>query len=226
VNHVQVAQAARTVLQIWFEIVCAVFETVVAVFLFQQLAFDEAARIEARMKQALKRLEQLLVSPQHAGFEQRGFDGDVIVGLACALLRGAYAVADFESYIPAALHPDFEARTQLRVGFVRNEQQHVHVGGRKQFVAAIAAHGREAGPFGQQYLAKPAQHFVDVAGVALQVMLRIRARAKFGSQYFTPLSQLLAQRGQYGGCPGRHAQAAWAMKSGGSGLSADVVSTS
>ena len=222
VNHVQIAQAARAVLEVGFELVGAVVEAGVARLLLGEFAVEKVLRAEACLEAAFEFLEQRTAAPQESRFEQIGLDRDVGVGLADAGLDGTHAVADFQPDVPACLHPAFQRGPLSAGGLVRQQQQHVHVRTGEQFVAPVAADGGKAEAGGQREPdADFRQHAVHQGGVARQVVggdgfFKI-GRSQRRAAGFEPLAQIGERR---------DAHAAWRTRSGIAGVPAETVSTS
>ena len=220
VDGVQVAQAARAVLQVGLELVGAVVEARVARLLLGQLAVEEMLGVEACLEAAAEFVEQARGAAHVARLQQIGFHRDV-GGLGQAGVDRAHAVADLQPDVPAGLHPGLQRGLLVGRGIVRQQQQHVHVGTGKQFAAPVAADGGEAETGGQGEPGREfGQHAVDQRGVAGQVVgggFFEKGRGQFGAARFEPLAKVGERLGTH---------AAWRMRSGTAGVPADTVSTS
>jgi hypothetical protein len=126
-DGVQVAQTARTVLEIGLQLVSAVVESLVACVLLGELAVEKTPRIEARLETAAELCKQALIAPQIACLEQVGLDRDVLARLAHAGVDAAHAVADFQADVPAGLHPALQCSLLGAVRIIRQQQQNVDV---------------------------------------------------------------------------------------------------
>ena len=146
-QHVQVAQAAGTVLEVGFEVVAGVAEARVPLRLFAHLGLEEGACRphplgRDRILQALLRSR---ASSQRAGFDQGGEHGLVCGGLGA--LRGrTRGLAGLQPGIPQQGEEARKTRLLrvLRIAFGQHQQ--VDVGMREQFAAAVAADREQGKP--------------------------------------------------------------------------------
>ena len=131
-------------------------------------------------------------------------------------------MANFQTDIPAGTHPGFEPGLIVGVRFGVQQQEHIHVGARKQLAPAVAAHSGKTDACGQLHaLAQRSQHCVDEISVTGEIATGDGTHAPGFGQRRTPRLELLAQVGN-----GKVVHAAWRTRSGTAGLPAETVSTS
>ena len=172
-HRVQVAQSARSVLDVRFEI-----GSRIAVFGVALLLLPDLGPVELRRRPDAARVDRLAELPeepvrarQQARFQQRSHDRDVGACLVARFGHGAGAVTGLEPHVP-------EER-QERADFVpgaarvtlRHQDQHVHVRRGIHFLAAVAPHRQQAGPAQRRagvHAPHLAKQFVELPGAALQ----------------------------------------------------------
>ena len=152
-NHLQVTQTAGRFLAVGLKRVGCVVKFVVALVQFQCFGYEECLRVNGRHEPFLEIAKQGRAAGDQAGFQQRRLHGHVFVGLAQAGADGAHTGANFKACVPATANELFQPRLQRSVVVgrlvVRQQQQHVHVGVRKQLPAAKPAHRNQGKRLGQ-----------------------------------------------------------------------------
>ena len=175
-QHLQVAQAAGAFLAVGLQRVGRVVELGVALQALQRLGAEEGLGVHGLHEAPGQLLEELGVTGQRAGFEQRGLDGHVGLRLGEAFAQRAHRRADLQAEVPAgrdeALDGGLDRAGHVRLDAVGQQHEDVDVGVREQLAAAVAADGREAGAVGHAGLSpQRAQRVVDMAGQPAQQRL-------------------------------------------------------
>ncbi len=141
-QRVQVAQPAFAILDVRLDQIAGLPGAAVALLAFGELGGDEfrgGALRHVLVETGDHLVEQLAIAQQEARFEDGGADGDVGLGLPDALVDRARRVSNLEPHVPEAIED------RLRDGLapcgllVRQEEQQIDVGARRQQSAAIAA---------------------------------------------------------------------------------------
>ena len=142
-NHLQVAQPAGRLLAVGLQCVRCVFVFGVALLHLQRLGDQKCACVQVRHELLLEMRCQRGVAAHPARLQQRGLHSHVQRCLAQAFAHGAHAGANFQAHVPAALNEGLyrwlHRRRIGRCGVAGQQQQHVHIGVRKQLVAAKTA---------------------------------------------------------------------------------------
>ena len=144
-------------------------------------------RVHAGGKALAEGLVQGRIADDQARLEQRSLHRDVALRLGDAFGQGAHRRADLQPGIPAVADEAFQLALELRVMVrsraVWHQQQHIDIRMRKQFAAAITAHGhqgetrREAG-----HLPQVLQALVGCPGQLLEQAADTAGRGALGLQ--------------------------------------------
>src|SRR5690606_524848 len=97
-DRLQVAQSARTFLQVRLQIRCLI--TRVALLLLELFCFQKSAGIERRVEALCEISEQLAAACKMPRLEQRRLDGNVLLRHRQTLGDRAHTVSDFETDVP------------------------------------------------------------------------------------------------------------------------------
>jgi hypothetical protein len=108
-----------------------------------ELALQKSPRVERLIQTLGKVLSRSAATRQPAGLEEGGLHRNVSLCLFEALLHGSDRVSNLKSEIPAGTHKPFVGL--VRIGYVRSQQQQIHIGIRVHFAAPVSADGDERG---------------------------------------------------------------------------------
>ena len=169
----QIAQAAGTFLDVRFEVVVGVEKARVALFLFFHLGQVEGAPVQVLGERLAHFNEQRHAAGDVAGFQQIGLHGHVR-RFGHAVAYGAHTVTDLHADVPQLADQILQALLQFFIGLLRQQDEQVDVGFRKEFGAPVTAHRNQCQfrRHGKQ-LPHHAQMFVDYSGVGVQVARRL-----------------------------------------------------
>ena len=163
-NHLQIAQAAGRLLAVRFQRIGGFLVAGVALLQFDALGQKEGARIQAAVHGRHEPPEQAAAAGQPARLEQSGFHRNVGAGFAFAVFDGAHAVAGFETQIPERGDQPLDGGFVGRRRRLRQQDEQVDIGVRKEVAAAVSAHRRQGGSLGERAQCQQvAQSPVDVA---------------------------------------------------------------
>ncbi len=180
-DHMQVAQAARRLLEIRLEAIRTVLVLLVSLLLLQALRLEERLGFESAAEHRPECVERGAAPAEKARFEQGGLDRDVLRRLLDALVDGAHAMAQFDPDVPEMAD---EALDRLLVGGrdrSGKQDQNIHIRARIELAATVPAHGHEgeragqrsgAPQFTQRRIDRNAMAAEIPAGIRLLVVLR------------------------------------------------------
>ena len=141
-DHLQVAQAAGTVLDVRLQVKGCFVVFVAACAAFFLFAFEKrAVRPDSvGAGHGPHPLEQVRRADQQAGFHQAGGDCNVGGALAGTILNRAYAMSDFQTDVPQEGQKAFQTGTAGIERLIAQQDHNVYVGAGVQFATAITAH--------------------------------------------------------------------------------------
>ena len=147
-DGLDVAQAARTVLDVRLEVVAGVVELGVALALLLHLCLEEPpARPDSGRAGPFPHPPEQVRGPAHEpSVHQVGGHGDVASRLVHALAHGPDAVSHLEPHVPQEREESLDLLARVPAQRSPNENQQVDVGARQQLPAPVAADRDERVP--------------------------------------------------------------------------------
>jgi hypothetical protein len=146
-DDLQIAQAARRLLDVGFQRVGRVFKLVVALAHFQRFGDEKGLGVHSLFQLLHQPIKQRFAAADQAAFEQRGLHRDVSQCLAHAVFGGAHSGADLQAHVPAGANKNLQALLEggvfLGLHAVGHQHQHIDIRKRKQLTAPVAAHGQQ-----------------------------------------------------------------------------------
>lgn len=180
-----------------------------ALVAFDQLFGDElafGARDDLGEEAAARLIEQFLIAPDIAAFQQGGADGDVRFGHADHIVEAAAGMADLQPQIPQEIEHRLD-HLLAPVGLLGGgEEGDVDIGMRRHLAAPIAAHGHDRQPLAagavpggvdivDDVIVDDAQQLVDQKGLSRRrIMTGCRAFFQAAGDFLTAMGQRGAQR--------------------------------
>src|ERR1700722_17561954 len=182
VERLQIAQAALAVLDVGLDEIPAFALSHVPLAALQELGFDEVLLGPGRHfgpKSFAQLVVKLFVAPQEAGFEQRGADGQILLGKAHAFGERARRMADLESQIPQHVQNEFDDAFAPGGLLERPHEEKGDIGAGRELSAAIAAGRHDCDAFGLGGILRVVKMLGrEVVENLNKVVLNIRQRAR------------------------------------------------
>ena len=238
-DRLQVAQSARTFLDVGLEVVQRVVILEMALLLLQRLLRVEGLDVERRCEPLAEFADELARPGDAPVLEQAGAYGDIVGHFGLAFGDGARRMRRIQADVPQGGQETLEGRRGCRARHagVRQQHQHVDIGKRVELGTAVAADRDQCATVGQRELGPQAgQDMVDQPRVLAQKPRSVGSRHEGGLQRRPAVPELPApvrKRGlagvlRVGDCGGFHGWegAPRGYGAGGGGVPAETVNTS
>ena len=148
-NHLQIAQAAGRLFAIGLQRVGRVLEAAVALAHLQGFGDQKGLRVHGGRKRGGKALHQRGIAADPPVLQKRGLHRHVFGRFGQAFGHGAHAGANLQPRVPAAADKLFHAAQGgfvVRAGFIGKQDQHIHIGIRKELPASVAPNRQQRHP--------------------------------------------------------------------------------
>src|SRR5262249_41744860 len=141
-QRMQVSQPALAFLDVRLELVTAVADALVAYVSLGELSLHELRRTaldDLCIKTPPELVEERLLAPQIARFEQRGADRQIGFGLAQAFRDRPRRVPDLEAEVPQEIEEIFDDLFGVRGLLIGEQKQEVDIGPGSELTTSVAA---------------------------------------------------------------------------------------